>query len=231
MSLGIIEINIILLSLKIAFFSTLITTIFGFLIAFYLEKSQSWISFLVDVLVSLPLLMPPVIIGYALLWIFSPLSPIGTVIENLFGNSIVFTWVAASLAAAIVSLPLVVNMFRVSLLNIGPELENSAKTLGLSNIQIFLFIIIPVAKKGLIAGIMLGFFRSLAEFGATITFVSNIPGETRTLSLALYTVSSIPGTDYIALRLVIISILLAFFAISISEILNRRSLRKSRGLD
>ena len=138
MSLGIIEINIILLSLKIAFFSTLITTIFGFLIAFYLEKSQSWISFLVDVLVSLPLLMPPVIIGYALLWIFSPLSPIGTVIENLFGNSIVFTWVAASLAAAIVSLPLVVNMFRVSLLNIGPELENSAKTLGLSNIQIFL---------------------------------------------------------------------------------------------
>ena len=190
MSLGIIEINIILLSLKIAFFSTLITTIFGFLIAFYLEKSQSWISFLVDVLVSLPLLMPPVIIGYALLWIFSPLSPIGTVIENLFGNSIVFTWVAASLAAAIVSLPLVVNMFRVSLLNIGPELENSAKTLGLSNIQIFLFIIIPVA----------------------------IPGISQTLPLAIFTrISS--GDDSGALNLIIISVTLGVISITINKLI------------
>jgi len=218
MSLGIIEINIILLSLKIAFFSTLITTIFGFLIAFYLEKSQSWISFLVDVLVSLPLLMPPVIIGYALLWIFSPLSPIGTVIENLFGNSIVFTWVAASLAAAIVSLPLVVNMFRVSLLNIGPELENSAKTLGLSNIQIFLFIIIPVAKKGLIAGIMLGFFRSLAEFGATIIVAGNIPGISQTLPLAIFTrISS--GDDSGALNLIIISVTLGVISITINKLI------------
>ena len=218
MSLGIIEINIILLSLKIAFFSTLITTIFGFLIAFYLEKSQSWISFLVDVLVSLPLLMPPVIIGYALLWIFSPLSPIGTVIENLFGNSIVFTWVAASLAAAIVSLPLVVNMFRVSLLNIGPELENSAKTLGLSNIQIFLFIIIPVAKKGLIAGIMLGFFRSLAEFGATIIVAGNIPGISQTLPLAIFTrISS--GDDSGALNLIIISVTLGVIPITINKLI------------
>ena len=218
MSLGIIEINIILLSLKIAFFSTLITTIFGFLIAFYLEKSQSWISFLVDVLVSLPLLMPPVIIGYALLWIFSPLSPIGTVIENLFGNSIVFTWVAASLAAAIVSLPLVVNMFRVSLLNIGPELENSAKTLGLSNIQIFLFIIIPVAKKGLIAGIMLGFFRSLAEFGATIIVAGNIPGISQTLPRAIFTrISS--GDDSGALNLIIISVTLGVISITINKLI------------
>ncbi len=218
MSLGIIEINIILLSLKIAFFSTLITTIFGFLIAFYLEKSQSWISFLVDVLVSLPLLMPPVIIGYALLWIFSPLSPIGTVIENLFGNSIVFTWVAASLAAAIVSLPLVVNMFRVSLLNIGPELENSAKTLGLSNIQIFLFIIIPVAKKGLIAGIMLGFFRSLAECGATIIVAGNIPGISQTLPLAIFTrISS--GDDSGALNLIIISVTLGVISITINKLI------------
>ena len=218
MSLGIIEINIILLSLKIAFFSTLITTIFGFLIAFYLEKSQSWISFLVDVLVSLPLLMPPVIIGYALLWIFSPLSPIGTVIENLFGNSIVFTWVAASLAAAIVSLPLVVNMFRVSLLNIGPELENSAKTLGLSNIQSFLFIIIPVAKKGLIAGIMLGFFRSLAEFGATIIVAGNIPGISQTLPLAIFTrISS--GDDSGALNLIIISVTLGVISITINKLI------------
>ena len=218
MRLGIIEINIILLSLKIAFFSTLITTIFGFLIAFYLEKSQSWISFLVDVLVSLPLLMPPVIIGYALLWIFSPLSPIGTVIENLFGNSIVFTWVAASLAAAIVSLPLVVNMFRVSLLNIGPELENSAKTLGLSNIQIFLFIIIPVAKKGLIAGIMLGFFRSLAEFGATIIVAGNIPGISQTLPLAIFTrISS--GDDSGALNLIIISVTLGVISITINKLI------------
>ena len=218
MSLGIIEINIILLSLKIAFFSTLITTIFGFLIAFYLEKSQSWISFLVDVLVSLPLLMPPVIIGYALLWIFSPLSPIGTVIENLFGNSIVFTWVAASLAAAIVSLPLVVNMFRVYHLNIGHELENSAKTLGLSNIQIFLFIIIPVAKKGLIAGIMLGFFRSLAEFGATIIVAGNIPGISQTLPLAIFTrISS--GDDSGALNLIIISVTLGVISITINKLI------------
>ena len=195
-----------------------IAVLVGFLIAFYLEKSQSWISFLVDVLVSLPLLMPPVIIGYALLWIFSPLSPIGTVIENLFGNSIVFTWVAASLAAAIVSLPLVVNMFRVSLLNIGPELENSAKTLGLSNIQIFLFIIIPVAKKGLIAGIMLGFFRSLAEFGATIIVAGNIPGISQTLPLAIFTrISS--GDDSGALNLIIISVTLGVISITINKLI------------
>ena len=179
---------------------------------------RSWISFLVDVIVSLPLLMPPVIIGYALLWIFSPLSPIGTVIENLFGNSIVFTWVAASLAAAIVSLPLVVNMFRVSLLNIGPELENSAKTLGLSNIQIFLFIIIPVAKKGLIAGIMLGFFRSLAEFGATIIVAGNIPGISQTLPLAIFTrISS--GDDSGALNLIIISVTLGVISITINKLI------------
>ncbi len=218
MSLGILEINIILLSLKIAFFATLITTILGFLIALYLEKSQSWISFLVDILVSLPLLMPPVIIGYALLWIFSPLSPIGKIVESIFGNSIIFTWIAASLAAAIVSLPLVVNMFRVSLLNVEPELKNTAKTLGLNNIQIFLFIIIPVTKRGLLAGIMLGFFRSLAEFGATIIVAGNIPGISQTLPLAIFTrISS--GDDLGALNLIIISVTLGIISITINKLI------------
>tara|TARA_Y100001960_G_scaffold1555_1_gene1758 strand:- start:22809 stop:23489 length:681 start_codon:yes stop_codon:yes gene_type:complete len=218
MSLGILEINIILLSLKIAFFATLITTILGFLIALYLEKSQSWVSFLVDILVSLPLLMPPVIIGYALLWIFSPLSPIGKIVESIFGNSIIFTWIAASLAAAIVSLPLVVNMFRVSLLNVEPELKNSAKTLGLNNIQIFLFIIIPVTKRGLLAGIMLGFFRSLAEFGATIIVAGNIPGISQTLPLAIFTrISS--GDDLGALNLIIISVTLGIISITINKLI------------
>ena len=129
---------------------------------------------------------------------------IGKIVEGIFGNSIIFTWIAASLAAAIVSLPLVVNMFRVSLLNVEPELKNSAKTLGLNNIQIFLFIIIPVTKRGLLAGIMLGFFRSLAEFGATIIVAGNIPGISQTLPLAIFTrISS--GDDLGALNLIICS--------------------------
>ncbi|HJN58933.1 MAG TPA: ABC transporter permease subunit, partial [Dehalococcoidia bacterium] len=146
MIFSITEINIIYLSLKIAFFATIITTILGLFLALYLEKSKSWIAFLLDIFVSLPLLVPPIIIGYALLWIFSPISPLGLILEKIFGASIMFTWIAASLAAAIVSLPLVVNMFRVSIQGIDPELIKSSQTLGFSKTQIFLFIMIPLAK-------------------------------------------------------------------------------------
>ncbi len=218
MIFSITEINIIYLSLKIAFFATIITTISGLFLALYLEKSKSWIAFLVDIFVSLPLLVPPIIIGYALLWIFSPISPLGLIIEKIFGASIMFTWIAASLAAAIVSLPLVVNMFRVSIEGIDPELIKSSQTLGFSKIQILLFIMIPLAKKGLFAGILIGFFRSLAEFGATIIVAGNIPGISQTLPLAIFTrISS--GNDGGAIKLILISVALGVISITINKII------------
>ena len=218
MIFSITEINIIYLSLKIAFFATIITTILGLFLALYLEKSKSWIAFLLDIFVSLPLLVPPIIIGYALLWIFSPISPLGLILEKIFGASIMFTWIAASLAAAIVSLPLVVNMFRVSIQGIDPELIKSSQTLGLSKIQIFLFITIPLAKKGLFAGILIGFFRSLAEFGATIIVAGNIPGVSQTLPLAIFTrISS--GNDGGAIKLILISVALGVISITINKLI------------
>ena len=218
MIFSITEINIIYLSLKIAFFATITTTILGLILALYLEKSKSWISFLLDIFVSLPLLVPPIIIGYALLWIFSPISPLGLILEKIFGVSIMFTWIAASLAAAIVSLPLVVNMFRVSIQGIDSELIKSSQTLGLSKIQIFLFITIPLAKKGLFAGILIGFFRSLAEFGATIIVAGNIPGVSQTLPLAIFTrISS--GNDGGAIKLILISVALGVISITINKLI------------
>ena len=218
MIFSITEINIIYLSLKIAFFATIITTILGLFLALYLEKSKSWIAFLIDIFVSLPLLVPPIIIGYALLWIFSPISPLGLILEKIFGASIMFTWIAASLAAAIVSLPLVVNMFRVSIQGIDPELIKSSQTLGFSKIQIFLFIMIPLAKKGLFAGILIGFFRSLAEFGATIIVAGNIPGVSQTLPLAIFTrISS--GNDGGAIKLILISVALGVISITINKLI------------
>jgi|TARA_B100000959_G_C14814669_1_gene555320 molybdate transport system permease protein len=218
MIFSITEINIIYLSLKIAFFATIITTILGLFLALYLEKSKSWIAFLLDIFVSLPLLVPPIIIGYALLWIFSPISPLGLILEKIFGASIMFTWIAASLAAAIVSLPLVVNMFRVSIQGIDPELIKSSQTLGFSKTQIFLFIMIPLAKKGLFAGILIGFFRSLAEFGATIIVAGNIPGVSQTLPLAIFTrISS--GNDGGAIKLILISVALGVISITINKLI------------
>ena len=218
MIFSITEINIIYLSLKIAFFATIITTILGLFLALYLEKSKSWIAFLLDIFVSLPLLVPPIIIGYALLWIFSPISPLGLILEKIFGASIMFTWIAASLAAAIVSLPLVVNMFRVSIQGIDSELIKSSQTLGFSKTQIFLFIMIPLAKKGLFAGILIGFFRSLAEFGATIIVAGNIPGVSQTLPLAIFTrISS--GNDGGAIKLILISVALGVISITINKLI------------
>ena len=218
MIFSITEINIIYLSLKIAFFATIITTILGLFLALYLEKSKSWIAFLLDIFVSLPLLVPPIIIGYALLWIFSPISPLGLILEKIFGASIMFTWIAASLAAAIVSLPLVVNMFRVSIQWIDTELIKSSQTLGFSKTQIFLFIMIPLAKKGLFAGILIGFFRSLAEFGATIIVAGNIPGVSQTLPLAIFTrISS--GNDGGAIKLILISVALGVISITINKLI------------
>jgi len=218
MIFSITEINIIYLSLKIAFFATIITTILGLFLALYLEKSKSWIAFLLDIFVSLPLLVPPIIIGYALLWIFSPISPLGLILEKIFGASIMFTWIAASLAAAIVSLPLVVNMFRVSIQGIDTELIKSSQTLGFSKTQIFLFIMIPLAKKGLFAGILIGFFRSLAEFGATIIVAGNIPGVSQTLPLAIFTrISS--GNDGGAIKLILISVALGVISITINKLI------------
>ena len=155
----------------------------------------------------------------------------GHFLNHFFGVSFNFSWKGAVLAGAVVSFPLMVRAIKQGFDSLDHKIEEVEIIHGANKFYCFFSITVPQMLPSIITGITLAFARCLAEFGATITFVSNIPGETRTLSLALYTVSSIPGTDYIALRLVIISILLAFFAISISEILNRRSLKKSRGID
>lgn len=218
MSLSTTEIGVIFLSLKVGFFATIITSLLGLTVAFYLERSKSWIAFVLDVIVSLPLVLPPIIVGYALLWLFSPVSPIGEVIEKVFGASLAFSWIAATLAAAIVSLPLVVSMFRISIHGVNNELIMLGKSLGLSRIQTFLFIMLPLAKKGFLAGILLGFIRSLAEFGATIIVAGNIPGISQTLPLAIFTrISS--GDDSGAVKLILISITLGVISITINKVI------------
>jgi len=218
MSLSTAEMNIVFLSLKVGVFATIITSFLGLIVAFYLEKSKSWIAFLLDVVISLPLVLPPIIVGYALLWLFSPVTPLGVLIETVFGVSIAFSWIAATLAAAIVSFPLVVSMFRVSIHGINHELITLAQSLGLSRIQIFLFVMLPLAKKGFLAGILLGFIRSLAEFGATIIVAGNIPGISQTLPLAIFTrISS--GDDSGAVKLILISVTLGVISITINKLI------------
>jgi molybdate transport system permease protein len=177
---------------------------------------------LLNGVVHLPLVLPPVVVGYLLLLTFGRQGPVGSWLQDSLGVTIAFTWQGAALAAAVMAFPLMVRAIRLSLEAVDTRLESAARTLGAGRLEVFWTVTLPLTAPGLLAGAILGFARSLGEFGATITFVSNIPGETRTLPLALYSLVQQPDGEAGALRIAVISVVLALVALAASELLARR---------
>ena len=181
---------------------------------------------LVDGLVHLPLVLPPVVTGYLLLLLLGRRGPLGRLLEEGLGIVVAFRWTGAAIAAAVMGFPLMVRAIRLSLEAVDRRLEAAAATLGAGRAAIFLSVTLPLTLPGILAGAMLGFAKSLGEFGATITFVSNIPGETRTLPIAIYAFTQVPGGDAPALRLAVISVALSLAALLASELMARAALRR-----
>ena len=225
------EIEIILLSLKVAFWSVLVSLPLALLVAHVLARSDFTGKSLFDAIVHLPLVLPPVVVGYALLVLLGRRGPIGELLDQWFGIVVAFRWTGAALACAVMGFPLMVRAMRLSIEAIDPKLEAAAQTLGAGRVGVFLTVTLPLALPGIITGTLLSFARSLGEFGATITFVSNIPGETQTLPLAIYALTQVPGGDDAALRLCVLSVLLSIAALLASEMLVRRASKRVLGYD
>jgi len=221
-----VEYEVVLLSVKVATWSVLISLPLSLATAWLLSRRQFYGHLILDGLVHLPMVIPPVVVGYVLLLLFGRQGPIGGFLSEVLGITIAFTWKGAAIASAVMAFPLMVRAIRLSFQAIDEGLEEAAATLGASPFRVFFTITIPIISPGLIAAAILGFARSLGEFGATITFVSNIPGETRTLPLALFTLIQTPGGDAAAVRLLCISVILALGALIASEYLARRITRQ-----
>jgi len=217
-----LETEAIALSLRVALLSVTASLPFGLAVAWLLARYDFIGKTLINGLVHLPLVLPPVVIGYLLLVLFGRQGPLGAWLYEAFGITLAFTWKGAALAAAVMAFPLMVRAIRLSIEAVDRKLETAARTLGASRLNVFLTITLPLILPGILAGAVLAFARSLGEFGATITFVSNIPGETRTLPLALYSLIQTPDGEAGALRLVVLSIVLSLAALGLSEVLARR---------
>ena len=213
---------IIGLSLKISLVAILLTLPVAFALAWVLARGRFPGRMLLDALVHLPLVLPPVVIGWLLLIAFGQSGSIGQWLQSWFGVSVIFRWTGAAIAAAVMALPLMVRAIRLSIEAIDRRLEGAARTLGASPWHAFRTISLPLCLPGILAATILGFARSIGEFGATITFVSNIPGETRTLPLAIYSELQVPGSETAVTRLAIIAIILSIGALVASEWLARR---------
>ena len=211
------------LSLRIAVVATLVGLPFGLAVAWLLARKDFWGKALVDGLVHLPLVLPPVVTGYLLLISFGRRGPIGAFLADYFGIVFSFRWTGAALACGIMGFPLLVRPIRLAIEAIDRKLEDAAATLGADRPRVFLTITLPLALPGLVAGMVLCFAKALGEFGATITFVSNIPGETQTISAAIYTFTQIPGGDAAAGRLVLVAIAISLAALVAAEWLARRA--------
>ena len=214
------------LSLRVAFWSVTLSLPLGLLAAWALARWQFYGKTLLNGLIHLPLVLPPVVVGYGLLVLFGRKGPLGAWLYETFGITVAFSWRGAALAAAVMAFPLMVRAMRLSLEAVDRRLEAAARTLGAGPINAFLTVTLPLMAPGILAGAILAFARSLGEFGATITFVSNIPGETRTLPLALFSQVQSPGGEEAALRLAALSVVLAFAALAASEMLARRLRRR-----
>ena len=217
-----VEIEALHLSLKVAIWAVGVSLPFGVLAAWLLARKEFPGKLLLDGIVHLPLVVPPVAVGYLLLVVLGRNGAVGGWLYDWFGITLIFTWKGAAVAAGVMAFPLMVRAIRLSLESVDERLETAARTLGASPVRVFLGITLPLIAPGILAGVVLAFARSLGEFGATITFVSNIPGQTRTLPLALYSVMQTPGGEDAAVRLVLISIALALAAIFASEIIARQ---------
>ena len=216
------EWGIIGLSLKVSLTAMVCTLPIAFALAWLLARARFPGRFLLDALVHLPLVLPPVVIGWLLLIAFGGDGWIGIWLERWFGVTVIFRWTGAAIAAAAMALPLMVRAIRLSIEGIDRKLEGAARTLGATRWHAFWTISLPLCVPGILAATILGFARSIGEFGATVTFVSNIPGETRTLPLAIYSALQVPGGEAEVLRLAIVSILLSLGALVASEALARR---------
>ncbi|HWH42564.1 MAG TPA: molybdate ABC transporter permease subunit [Usitatibacter sp.] len=219
------ELEVLLLSLKVALWGLAGSLPFAIAIAFVLARKSFPGKTLFDAVVHLPLVLPPVVVGYALLVLFGTRGPIGRLLEPL-GIVFAFRWTGAALAAAIMGFPLLVRAARLAIEAVDPRLEVAARTLGARRWRVFFTVTLPLALPGVVTGSLLAFARALGEFGATITFVSNIPGETRTLPLAIYAATQVPGRDAVALRLAVLSVAVSLAALVVSEWLVRRTARK-----
>jgi len=217
-----LEIEAVSLSLWVASWSTLTVLPFAIVAALILARAEFWGKSLFDGIIHLPLVLPPVVIGYLLLITLGTRGPIGSWLLETFGIRLIFTSTGASVAAGVMSFPLMVRAIRLAIEAIDSGLEAAARTLGAGPIDRFLTITLPLMLPGILSGAVMAFASSLGEFGATITFVSNIPGETRTLPLAIYTATQTPDGDVEATRLVALSFTLSLSALILSEWLGRR---------
>lgn len=212
----------VVLSLRVAAWCALASLPLGLFLAWLLARREFPGKTLLDGAVHLPLVLPPVVVGYLLLALLGRRGALGAPLHDLFGVTVAFTWQGAAVASAVMGLPLMVRAIRLSIENVDRGLEAAARTLGAGRLDAFRSITLPLILPGVLAGTVLSFARSLGEFGATITFVSNIPGETRTLPLAVYGYTQVPGGEAAAARLTLVSVALAFAALFVSELLARR---------
>jgi molybdate transport system permease protein len=221
------EWEVVALSLKVGGVAMLVTLPVAFALAWLLARVRFPGKVIVDAAIHLPLVVPPVVTGWLLLLAFGPNGPIGGWLQDWFGITVLFRWTGAAIAAGVMALPLMVRAMRISIEAVDRRLENAARTLGAGPWRVFWTLTLPLSIPGVLAGAVLGFARSIGEFGATITFVSNVPGETQTLPLAIYSALQQPGADALVWRLSCVSVGLSLIALIASELLTRRA---GRGL-
>ena len=217
------------LSLRVAAVSTVVALPFGIIVAMLLARGSFWGKSVLDAVVHLPLVLPPVVTGYLLLISLGRKAALGAFFADHFGIVFSFRWTGAAVACGVMAFPLLVRSIRLSIEAIDRRLEDAASTLGANRAWTFTTVTLPLALPGIIAGMMLAFARALGEFGATITFVSNIPGETQTISAAIYSLIQVPGGDADALKLVVISIVICVVALLASEWLAKRATARLHG--
>ena len=217
------ELTAIKLSLKVASVATLVSLPLAIAVAYLLARGRFKGKTLLDGLIHLPLVLPPVVTGYALLLLFGQRGAIGSFLANTFGIVFSFRWTGAALAAAVMGFPLMVRAIRLAIESVDRGVEEAASTLGASPFNVMRTVTLPLSAQGIIAGAMLSFAKALGEFGATITFVSNIPGETQTIPAAIYSLTQTPGGDDGALRLSLVAVVVSLIALIVSEMLARRA--------
>ena len=223
------ELTAIQLSLRVALWAMAVSLPFGIAVAMLLARGRFWGKALLDGVVHAPLVMPPVVTGYLLLLLFGRRGPLGAFLADNFGIVFAFRWTGAALACGVMGFPLMVRAIRISIEAVDRRLEDAAGTLGANPAWVFVTVTLPLIVPGILAGLVLSFAKALGEFGATITFVSNIPGETQTLPTAIYTLTQVPGGDAAALRLTVVSIAISMAALIASELLARQATRRVMG--
>ena len=217
------------LSLRVSFWATVVSLPLGIAVAYVLARYRFWGRQLLNGLVHLPLILPPVVTGYLLLLTFGRKGAVGAFLDQAFGLVFAFRWTGAALAAAVMAFPLMVRAIRMAIEAVDPRLEAAAGTLGASRAWVFVTVTLPLILPGIVAGAILGFAKAMGEFGATITFVANIPGQTQTMPSAIYAYLQVPGGDEAAFRLVLVAIAIAMLALLLSEWVGRSVARRIAG--